>query len=67
VLVRSVLSKKRRWFFGRKLAAKSQPMLAALTALAATWAAEPMAQKVLSMAERDTDPAVQNAIRGRPQ
>jgi uncharacterized membrane protein YgcG len=67
VLVRSVLSKKRRWFFGRKLAPKSQPMLAALTALAATWSMEPMAQKVLSMAERDTDPAVQNAIRGRPQ
>ena len=67
VLVRSVLSKKRRWFFGRKLAPKSQPMLAALTALAATWSQEPMAQKVLSMAERDTDPAVQNAIRGRPQ
>ena len=67
VLVRSVLSKKRRWFFGRKLAPKSQPMLAALTALAATWSMEPMAQKVLSMAERDTDPAVQSAIRGRRQ
>ncbi|HEV7706312.1 MAG TPA: hypothetical protein VGO46_18585 [Gemmatimonadaceae bacterium] len=67
VLVRSVLSKKRRWFFGRKLAPKSQPMLAALTALAATWSLEPQAQRVLALAERDTDPAVQNAIRGRPQ
>jgi hypothetical protein len=67
VLVKSVLSKKRRWFFGRKLAPKSQPMLAALTALAATWSKEPAAAKVLALAERDTDPAVQNAIRGRGQ
>jgi hypothetical protein len=64
VLVKSVLSKKRRLFFGRRLASKSQPMLAALTALAATWPKEPMAQKVFVLAERDADPAVQNAIRG---
>lgn len=67
VLVKSVLSKKRRWFFGRKLAPKSQPMLAALTALALTWSKEPAAMKVLALAERDTDPAVQSALRGRPQ
>jgi hypothetical protein len=67
VLVSSVLSKKRRWFFGRKLAPKSQPMLAALAALAATWPLEPQAVKVLALAERDTDPAVQNALRGRVQ
>ena len=65
VLIKSVLSAKRRWFFGRKLAQKSQPMLAALTALAATWSLEPQAMKVLALAARDTDPAVQNAIRGR--
>ena len=67
VLVKSVLSKKRRWFFGRKLAPKSQPMLAALAALALTWSKEPAAMKVLALAERDTDPAVQSALRGRPQ
>ena len=65
VLVKSVLAKKRRWFFGRKLAPKSQPMLAALAALASTWPLDPQAMKVLALAERDTDPAVQNAIRGR--
>lgn len=65
VLVKSALSSKRRWFFGRKLAPKSQPMLAALTALATTWPLEPQAMKVLALAARDTDPAVQNAIRGR--
>jgi len=65
VLVKCVLSSKRRWFFGRKLAPKSQPMLAALTALASTWSLDPQAQKVLALAARDTDPAVQNAIRGR--
>jgi hypothetical protein len=67
VLVKSVVSKKRRWFFGRKLAPTSQPMLAALAALSTTWSKEPLAQKVLSLAERDTDPAVQNALRGRSQ
>ncbi|MBK5189084.1 MAG: hypothetical protein JJD97_12635, partial [Gemmatimonadaceae bacterium] len=65
VLVKCVLSKKRRWFFGRRLAARSQPMLAALSALSSTWSQEPKAIKVLSLAQRDTDPAVQNAIRGR--
>jgi hypothetical protein len=65
VLIKSVLSSKRRWFFGRRLAPKSQPMLAALTALVATWSLEPQAQKVLALAARDTDPAVQNALRGR--
>ncbi len=67
VLVKSVVSKKKRWFFWHKLAPKSQPMLAALAALATTWSKEPMAQKVLALAEADTDPAVQNAIRGRAQ
>ncbi len=67
VLVKSVVSKKKRWFFRHKLAPKSQPMLAALAALATTWSKEPMAQKVLVLAEADTDPAVQNAIRGRVQ
>ena len=67
VLVKSVLSKKRRWFFGRKLAPKSQPMFAALTALVGDVVLEPQAQRVLALAERDTDPAVQNALRGRPQ
>ena len=65
VLVKSALSRKRTWFFGRKLAPKSQPMLAALSALAWTWAQEPQAMKVLSLAERDPDSAVQNAIRSR--
>jgi hypothetical protein len=65
VLVECVLSKKRRWFFGRKLAPRSQPMLAALSALAWTWSKEPQAMKVLSLAERDPDSAVQNAIRAR--
>ena len=40
-------------------------MLAALSALAWTWAQEPQAMKVLSLAERDPDSAVQNAIRSR--
>jgi hypothetical protein len=65
VLVKCVLSKKRRWFFGRKLAPKSQPMLAALSALAWTWSKEPQAMKVLTLAENDPDSAVQNAIRSR--
>jgi hypothetical protein len=65
VLIKSALSKKRRWFFGRKLAPKSQPMLAALQALAWTWSQEPQALKVLALAERDDDSAVQNAIRSR--
>jgi hypothetical protein len=65
VLVKSALSRKRTWFFGRKLAPKSQPMLAALSALAWSWAQEPQAIKVLSLAERDPDSAVQNAIRSR--
>jgi hypothetical protein len=65
VLIESALSKKRRWFFGRKLAPRSQPMLAALSALAWMWSKEPQAMKVLSLAERDPDSAVQNAIRSR--
>ncbi len=65
VLVKAVVSRKRRWFFWHKLAPKSQPMLAALAALANTWSKDPMAMKVLALAERDTDPAVQNALRGR--
>ncbi|MDB4909236.1 MAG: hypothetical protein JWO39_59 [Gemmatimonadetes bacterium] len=65
VLVKCVLSKKRRWLFGRKLAPKSQPMLAALSALAWTWSKEPQAMKVLTLAENDPDSAVQNAIRSR--
>jgi hypothetical protein len=65
VLITCVLSKRRRWLFGRRLAAKSQPMLAALSALAWTWSKEPQAMKVLSLAENDPDSAVQNAIRAR--
>ena len=65
VLVKSALSRKRTWFFGRKLAPRSQPMLAALSALAWTWVQEPQAMKVLSLAARDPDSAVQNAIRSR--
>ena len=65
VLIKCVLSKKRRWFFGRRLAPRSQPMLAALSALAWTWSKEPQAMKVLSLAEDDPDSAVQNAIRAR--
>jgi hypothetical protein len=65
VLIKCVLSKKRRWFFGRRLAPKSQPMLAALSALAWTWSKEPQAIRVLSLAEDDPDSAVQNAIRAR--
>ena len=45
VLVKAVISKKRRWFFGRKLAPKSQPMLAALAALANTWSKDPIAHE----------------------
>lgn len=67
VLVKCTLSRKRTWFFGRKLAPKSQPMLAALSALAWTWAQEPQAMKVLALAARDEDSNVQNAIRGRAQ
>jgi hypothetical protein len=67
VLVSSALSRKRRWFFWRKLASRSQPMLAALGALSATWSGEPAAMRVLAMAQRETDPAVQNALRGRGQ
>jgi hypothetical protein len=40
-------------------------MLAALSALAWTWPQEPQALKVLALAERDQDSAVQNAIRSR--
>ncbi|MEP7065997.1 MAG: hypothetical protein ABI889_08205 [Gemmatimonadota bacterium] len=65
VLIRSALSTKRRWFFWRKLAPKSQPMLAALSALAWTWSKDPAAMKVLALAESDPDSAVQNAIRSR--
>jgi hypothetical protein len=65
VLIRSALSAKRRWLFGRRLAPSSQPMLAALTGLAATWSQEPRAMKVLALAARETDPAIQQAIRGR--
>ncbi len=65
VLVKSALARKRRWFFFRRLASKSQPMLAALSALSATWSGDPAAMRVLAMAERDTDPAIQNALRGR--
>jgi hypothetical protein len=65
VLIKSTLSKKRRWFFWRKLAPKSQPMLAALSALAWTWSKDPQAMKVLALAENDPDSAVQNAIRSR--
>jgi hypothetical protein len=67
VLVNSALARKRRFFFWRKLASKSQPMLAAITALSATWTGEPAAMRVLAMAGRETDPAVQNALRGRTQ
>ena len=65
MLVKSALARKRRWFFFRRLASKSQPMLAALTALSATWSGDPAAMRVLAMAERETDPAIQNALRGR--
>jgi hypothetical protein len=65
VLVKSALSRKRTWYFGRKLAPRSQPMLAALSALAFSWPAEPQARKVLSLAEREEDSAVQNALRSR--
>ena len=65
VLVKCTLSRKRTWFFRRKLAPKSQPMLAALSALAWTWAQEPQAMKVLSLAARDPDSNVQNALRSR--
>jgi len=65
VLVKCALSKKRDWLFRRMLAPRSQPMLAALSALAWTWPQEPQALKVLALAERDQDSAVQNAIRSR--
>lgn len=65
VLVKCALSRKRDWLFRRMLAPKSQPMLAALSALAWTWPQEPQALKVLALAERDQDSAVQNAIRSR--
>jgi len=65
VLIKSALSRKRRWFIWRRLAPKSQPMLAALSALAFTWPQDPKAMKVLSMAENDPDSSVQNAIRSR--
>jgi hypothetical protein len=67
VLVNSALARKRSWFIWRKLARKSQPMLAALSALSATWSGEPAAMRVLAMAAHDTDPAIQNALRGRIQ
>jgi Na+/H+ antiporter NhaB len=66
MLVGCALSRKRTWFFGRKLAPKSQPMLAALSALAWNWAQDPQAMKVLALAARDQDSHVQNAIRSRP-
>lgn len=65
VLVKCALSRKRDWLFRRMLAPRSQPMLAALSALAWTWPQEPQALKVLALAERDQDSAVQNAIRSR--
>jgi DNA-binding NarL/FixJ family response regulator len=65
MLVGCALSRKRTWLFRRKLAPRSQPMLAALSALAWTWAQDPQAMKVLALAARDQDSNVQNAIRAR--
>lgn len=67
VMINSVIAQKRRWLFWRKLASKSQPMLAALTVLSTMWSADPAAMRVLAMAERDADPAVRSALRGRVQ
>jgi hypothetical protein len=63
-LVEATLAPKRRFRWGRKLAPKTPVTVAAIAVLATTWANEPGAQKVLSLAKRDSDPEIQAALRG---
>lgn len=56
------IAPRRRWF-RRVLAPKSPVVLAALTALANGWPGDPVAARVLALAERDRDPEVQTALR----
>lgn len=60
-LVDRVLGKK-RLFFRRSLAAKTPEMLAALSGLAANWRNDPLAQPVLALARRNSDPEISGAV-----
>lgn len=58
----SCVTTGRGWFGGRRLAPRSPRLLAALSALAARWSADPRAVSVLARASRHPDPAVRNAV-----
>ncbi|HEX6534621.1 MAG TPA: hypothetical protein VF041_08485 [Gemmatimonadaceae bacterium] len=52
----------RAWLGGRRLAARSPQLLAALAGLAAHWSREPRAVAVLALAARHKDPAIRSAV-----
>lgn len=58
----SCVTTGRGWFGGRRLAARSPRLLAALAGLVAHWPADPRAVPVLARANRHPDPAVRNAV-----
>ena len=64
-LITASLSKRKRLFFRRKLAAKSPGMLAALAGLSQYWKGDPAAAKVLAIAGKESDYEVQAALRGK--
>jgi hypothetical protein len=51
---------RRRWF-GRRLAAKSPELLAAVAGLAGHWGDDPMATEILSRARKHSDPEIRAA------
>jgi hypothetical protein len=53
---------RKRFFFGRQLAAKSPEMLAALSGLATHWRNDALAAPVLTLAGRSRDPDIAAAI-----
>ncbi|HKS05927.1 MAG TPA: hypothetical protein VJR92_06405 [Gemmatimonadaceae bacterium] len=53
---------KKRIFFRRPLATKTPEMLAALSGLAAHWRDDPLAQSVIALARKSTDPEVARAV-----
>ena len=59
VLVGQIIS-RRRWF-GRRLAAKSPELLAAVTGLANYWKEDPLAMAVLTQAQHHSDPEIRTA------
>jgi hypothetical protein len=63
-LAAATLAPKRRFQFRRRLSPKTPVMLAALSVLATTWAAEPAAQRLLALAAKESDLEIQAALRG---